>query len=86
MYLHFSQNVARYDIDSFEKASVLKIIFIINDTFNFQACVDCVDSGKMTKDLAAAIHGLPNVKEGMYLNTTDFLEAIASQLDHNLGR
>lgn len=51
-----------------------------------KACVDCVDSGKMTKDLAAAIHGLPNVKEGMYLNTTDFLEAIASQLDHNLGR
>lgn len=34
----------------------------------------------MTKDLAACIHGLPNVKEGMYLNTQDFLEAIAEQL------
>lgn len=45
-----------------------------------KACVDCVESGKMTKDLAACIHGLPNVKESMYLNTQDFLEAIAEQL------
>lgn len=49
-----------------------------------QACIDCVESGKYTKDLAGCIHGLPNVKEGMYLNTEDFLEAIADQLDHNL--
>lgn len=40
------------------------------------ACVDCVDSGKMTKDLAGCIHGLPNVKEGMYLHTEDFMEAV----------
>ncbi|XP_077300846.1 isocitrate dehydrogenase [NADP] cytoplasmic-like [Arctopsyche grandis] len=51
-----------------------------------QACVDCIDSGKVTKDLAAAIHGLPNLKDGMYLHTTDFLEAIASQLEHNLSK
>ncbi len=40
------------------------------------ACVDCVDSGKMTKDLAGCIHGLKNVKEGMYLHTEDFMEAV----------
>lgn len=45
------------------------------------ACVDTVESGKMTKDLAGCIHGLPNVKEGMYLHTEDFLEAIAEQLN-----
>lgn len=45
-----------------------------------KACIDTVESGKLTKDLAASIHGLPNVKEGMYLNTQDFLDAIAEQL------
>lgn len=45
-----------------------------------KACIDTVESGNMTKDLAASIHGLPNVKEGMYLNTQDFLDAIAQQL------
>lgn len=40
------------------------------------ACVDTVDSGKMTKDLAGCIHGLPNVKEGMFLHTEDFMDAI----------
>ncbi|CAG9825477.1 unnamed protein product [Phaedon cochleariae] len=45
-----------------------------------KACIDTVESGKFTKDLAASIHGLPNVKEGMYLNTQDFLDAISEQL------
>lgn len=49
-----------------------------------KACVDCVESGNMTKDLAACIHGLKNVKEGMYLNTMDFLDAIGQQLEKNL--
>lgn len=48
-----------------------------------KSCVDTVESGKMTKDLAGCIHGLPNVKEGMYLNTEDFLEAIAEQLNRS---
>ncbi|XP_026466167.1 isocitrate dehydrogenase [NADP], mitochondrial-like isoform X2 [Ctenocephalides felis] len=51
-----------------------------------QACVDCVESGRMTKDLAACIHGLPNVTDDMYLNTTDFLEAIAEQLELTLKK
>lgn len=41
-----------------------------------QACVDTIDAGKMTKDLAGCIHGIKGVKPGMYLNTMDFLNAI----------
>lgn len=52
-----------------------------------QACVDCVENGKFTKDLAASIHGgMSKVKEGMFLNTQDFLEAIAEQLEKNLKK
>lgn len=52
-----------------------------------QACIDCVESGKFTKDLAASIHGGMNkVTEDMYLNTQDFLEAIAGQLENNLKK
>jgi isocitrate dehydrogenase len=51
-----------------------------------EACVECVDGGKMTKDLAGCILGLPNVKEGMYLNTDDFLEAIAEQLNKKVSK
>lgn len=48
-----------------------------------KACVDVVEAGQMTKDLAGCIHGLSNVKEGMYLNTEDFLQAIADQLERS---
>lgn len=50
-----------------------------------KACVDVIESGKMTKDLAACVHGLKNVKEGMYLNTEDFLDAIKQDLDVKLN-
>lgn len=50
------------------------------------ACKECVESGKMSKDLAINIHGMDNVKEGMYLNTQDFLAAIAEQLDITLKK
>jgi len=51
-----------------------------------EACVECVDSGKLTKDLAGCIHGLANVKEGMFLHTEDFLAAIKDTLDQKLKR
>ncbi|XP_013771963.1 isocitrate dehydrogenase [NADP], mitochondrial-like [Limulus polyphemus] len=51
-----------------------------------QACVDTVESGKMTKDLAGCIHGLKNVKDGDYLYTMDFLQAIAETLETKMGR
>jgi isocitrate dehydrogenase len=44
-----------------------------------EVCVSTVESGKMTKDLAMLAFG-NDVKEGQYLNTEDFLDA----LDRNL--
>ncbi|RAL46894.1 unnamed protein product [Cuscuta campestris] len=43
------------------------------------ACVETVESGKMTKDLALLIHG-PKVSRELYLNTEEFIDAVA----HNL--
>uniref|UniRef100_T1JA51 Isocitrate dehydrogenase [NADP] n=1 Tax=Strigamia maritima TaxID=126957 RepID=T1JA51_STRMM len=50
-----------------------------------EACIDTVDSGKMTKDLVGCVHGIKNVKEGMFLHTMDFLEAIAENLNAKLA-
>jgi len=50
-----------------------------------KACVDVVDSGRMTKDLAGCIHGISKVKEGMYLNTMDFLQAISDDLSKKMS-
>ncbi len=44
-----------------------------------EVCVETVESGKMTKDLALSIHG-KNLQESDYLSTEDFLAA----LDENL--
>jgi len=51
-----------------------------------KSCVDTVDSGKMTKDLAGCIHGIKNVKPEMYLNTMDFLQAIAEDLERKMAK
>lgn len=48
-----------------------------------KSCIDTIEGGKMTKDLAISVHGLANVKPSMYLNTEDFLEAIADQLERS---
>jgi len=50
------------------------------------ACVDCVDSGKMTKDLAGCIHGLKNVKEGMFLHTEDFMLAVEEDMKKKFAK
>uniref|UniRef100_A0A7R9FHV7 Isocitrate dehydrogenase [NADP] n=1 Tax=Timema tahoe TaxID=61484 RepID=A0A7R9FHV7_9NEOP len=50
-----------------------------------EACVETIESGSVTKDLAACIHGLSNVKDGMYLHTQDFLDAIAGTLKKKLN-
>ncbi len=44
-----------------------------------QVCIDTVESGKMTKDLALTIHG-KDMKEEHYLNTEVFLETLAVNL------
>ncbi len=50
-----------------------------------QVCVETVESGKMTKDLAVNIHG-NNVTHGEhYLYTEEFLEAINSNLQAKLA-
>ncbi|KAJ3694622.1 hypothetical protein LUZ60_010102 [Juncus effusus] len=43
------------------------------------ACVGTVESGKMTKDLAILIHG-PKVMRNQYLNTEEFIDAVAQEL------
>jgi isocitrate dehydrogenase len=50
-----------------------------------QVCIETVESGKMTKDLAICIHG-SNVEHGKhYLNTEEFLDAIDSNLKNKLS-
>jgi isocitrate dehydrogenase len=49
-----------------------------------QVCVDVVESGKMTKDLAGCIYG-NKVSEDQYLYTEDFLEALNSELKARLA-
>ncbi len=44
-------------------------------------CIETVESGQMTKDLALCIHG-NNLEESHYLNTEDFLEILAKRLKH----
>uniref|UniRef100_A0A8C6TIX2 Isocitrate dehydrogenase [NADP] n=1 Tax=Neogobius melanostomus TaxID=47308 RepID=A0A8C6TIX2_9GOBI len=52
-----------------------------------RVCVETVESGIMTKDLAGCIHGLANCKlNEHYVNTTDFLDAIKTNLDKALGK
>ncbi|KAH0620161.1 hypothetical protein JD844_014794 [Phrynosoma platyrhinos] len=52
-----------------------------------KVCVETVESGTMTKDLAGCIHGLSNVKlNEHFVNTTDFLDAIKNNLDKALGK
>ncbi|MBN8555109.1 MAG: isocitrate dehydrogenase (NADP(+)) [Deltaproteobacteria bacterium] len=48
-----------------------------------KSCVDTVEAGKMTKDLALCIHG-DKLKESDYLWTEDFLNAIEQTLKRNL--
>ena len=50
-----------------------------------RVCIETVESGKMTKDLAACIHG-EKVAPDKYLNTEPFLDAIDSGLRKALGR
>lgn len=48
-----------------------------------QVCVETVEAGEMTKDLAMLVHG-DNISRTDYLNTQDFLAAIKRNLDTKL--
>jgi isocitrate dehydrogenase len=53
---------------------------LVNFTKTLESvCVDLVESGKMTKDLAVCIHG-DAMKEEHFLTTEDFLDAIDAEL------
>ena len=47
-------------------------------------CIETVESGKMTKDLAVTIHG-NKVPKDQYLNTEDFLAALDENLKAKLN-
>ncbi|KAJ0002043.1 hypothetical protein NQD34_001839 [Periophthalmus magnuspinnatus] len=50
-------------------------------------CIETVENGVMTKDLAGCIHGLANCKLNKhYVNTSDFLDAIKTNLDKALEK
>jgi len=49
-----------------------------------EVCIETVQSGKMTKDLALIIHG-KDIKQEHYLNTEDFLSALDENLKIKLG-
>jgi len=49
-----------------------------------KVCIETVEAGKMTKDLAVCIHGNA-VKKEDYLNTEDFLNALDNGLKAKLG-
>lgn len=49
-----------------------------------KVCIDVVESGRMTKDLAVCIYG-DKISERQYLHTEDFLEAINQELQNRLA-
>ena len=50
-----------------------------------QVCIETVESGKMTKDLAICVHGNKITAGKDYLNTEDFLDAIDLNLKKKIG-
>lgn len=50
-----------------------------------KVCVDTIESGFMTKDLAICIKGMSGVQRSDYLNTFEFLDKIADNLKVELG-
>jgi isocitrate dehydrogenase len=50
-----------------------------------QVCIETVESGKMTKDLAVCLYGNKITAGKDYLNTEDFLDAIDQNLKKKIG-
>jgi isocitrate dehydrogenase len=48
--------------------------------------IETVESGKMTKDLAICVEGSMQVSRDKYLNTFEFMDAIADNLNAALGK
>ncbi|XAR58207.1 Isocitrate dehydrogenase (NADP(+)) [Bertholletia excelsa] len=57
---------------------------LLNFVHNLEAaCVETVESGKMTKDLAILVHG-PKVSRELYLSTEEFIDTVAQNLKSKL--
>ena len=50
-----------------------------------EVCIETIESGFMTKDLAACIKGLPNVQRGDYLNTFEFIDKLGENIQKKLS-
>lgn len=51
-----------------------------------KVCVDTIEAGSMTKDLAICIKGMNNVKRSDYLETFQFMDKLADNLKKELAR
>ena len=51
-----------------------------------KVCIDTVQSGKMTKDLALCVAGTSNVGEDKYLTTEEFMDCLATNLATRLAK
>lgn len=49
-------------------------------------CIETIESGFMTKDLAICIKGMNNVKRSDYLETFEFMDKLAENLRKKLGK
>uniref|UniRef100_A0A2P2I052 Isocitrate dehydrogenase [NADP] n=1 Tax=Hirondellea gigas TaxID=1518452 RepID=A0A2P2I052_9CRUS len=50
-----------------------------------RVCIDTIEAGSMTKDLAICVHGMSKVTRADYLNTFEFLDKIAENLATKMG-
>lgn len=50
-----------------------------------RVCIETIESGKMTKDLAICVKGMNNVVRSDYLSTTEFIDKLAENLAKNLS-
>ncbi|KAL5290323.1 IDH1 family protein [Megaselia abdita] len=51
-----------------------------------KVCVDTIEDGFMTKDLAICIKGMSGVQRSDYLNTFEFMDKLAENLKKSLGQ
>ncbi|XP_023565923.1 isocitrate dehydrogenase [NADP] cytoplasmic [Octodon degus] len=51
-----------------------------------EVCIETIEAGFMTKDLAACIKGLPNVQRSDYLNTFEFMDKLGENLKIKLAQ
>ena len=51
-----------------------------------EVCIETVEAGFMTKDLAACVKGLPNVQHSDYLDTFEFMDKLRENLKIKLAQ